>query len=100
MRFFKNRKDVDKVCLMKGRMPEKSGEIAVDRMYAENNSLEIGDRVKSGKKAFRITGLVALSDYSALFQNNNDTMFDSVKFGVAIVTDKDFEALKPGETTV
>lgn len=93
VRFFKNRKDVDKVCLMKGRMPEKSGEIAVDRMYAENNSLEIGDRVKSGKKAFRITGLVALSDYSALFQNNNDTMFDSVKFGVAIVTDKDFEAL-------
>lgn len=93
VRFFKNRKDVDKVCLMKGRMPEKSGEIAVDRMYAENNSLEIGDWVKSGKKAFRITGLVALSDYSALFQNNNDTMFDSVKFGVAIVTDKDFEVL-------
>ena len=41
---------------MKGRMPEKSGEIAVDRMYAENNSLEIGDWVKSGKKAFRIYG--------------------------------------------
>ena len=93
VRFFKNRKDVDKVCLMKGRMPEKSAEIVVDRMYAENNSLEIGDWVKSGKNAFRITGLVALSDYSALFQNNNDTMFDSVKFGVAIVTDKDFEAL-------
>ncbi len=36
---------------------------------------------------------MALSDYSALFQNNNDTMFDAVKFGVAIVTDKDFEAL-------
>ena len=93
VRFFKNRKDVDKVCLMKGRMPEKSGEIAVDRMYAENNSLEIGDKIKSGKKTFQITGLVALSDYSALFQNNNDTMFDSVRFGVAIVTDKDFEAL-------
>ena len=93
VRFFKNRKDVDKVCLMKGRMPEKSGEIAVDRMYAENNSLEIGDKIKSGKKTFQITGLVALSDYSALFQNNNDTMFDSVRFGVAIVTDKEFEAL-------
>ena len=36
---------------------------------------------------------MALSDYSALFQNNNDTMFDAVKFGVAIVTAKDFEAL-------
>ena len=91
--FFKNRKEVDKVCLMKGKMPKKSGEIAVDRMYADNNELKVGDTVKSRKKTFRITGLVALSDYSALFQNNNDTMFDAVKFGVAIVTDKDFEAL-------
>ena len=72
VRFFKDRKEVDKVCLMKGKMPQKSGEIAVDRMYADNNSLEIGDTVKSGKKTFKITGLVALSDYSALFQNNND----------------------------
>ena len=93
IRFFKNRKEVDKVCLMKGKMPKKSGEIAVDRMYADNNELKVGDTVKSRKKTFRITGLVALSDYSALFQNNNDTMFDAVKFGVAIVTDKDFEAL-------
>ena len=92
IRFFKNRKEVDKVCLMKGKMPKKSGEIAVDRMYADNNELKVGDTVKSRKKTFRITGLVALSDYSALF-HNNDTMFDAVKFGVAIVTDKDFEAL-------
>ncbi len=76
-----------------GRCRKKSGEIAVDRMYADNNELKVGDTVKSRKKTFRITGLVALSDYSALFQNNNDTMFDAVKFGVAIVTDKDFEAL-------
>ncbi len=50
----------------------------MDRMYADNNELKVGDTVKSGKKTFRITGLVALSDYSALFQNNNDTMFDAV----------------------
>lgn len=76
-----------------GRCRKKSGEIAVDRMYADNNELKVRDTVKNRKKTFRITGLVALSDYSALFQNNNDTMFDAVKFGVAIVTDKDFEAL-------
>lgn len=57
VRFFKNRKDVDKVCLMKGRMPEKSGEIAVDRMYAENNSLEIGDRVKVERRHFGLQDL-------------------------------------------
>ena len=93
MRFFKNRTDVDKVCLMDGEMPEKTGEIAVDRMYADNNNLKVGDTLSDGKKEWKITGLVALSDYSALFQSNNDTMFDSVKFGVCIVTDGEFASL-------
>ena len=93
MRFFKNRTEVDKVCLMDGEMPEKTGEIAVDRMYADNNNLKVGDTLSDGKKEWKITGLVALSDYSALFQSNNDTMFDSVKFGVCIVTEEEFASL-------
>ena len=36
MRFFKNRTDVNKVCLMDGKLAEKTGEIAIDRMYADN----------------------------------------------------------------
>lgn len=93
MRFFKNREQVNKVCLMKGEMPSKQGEIAIDRMYADNNSLQVGDTLTGGKKSWKITGLVALSDYSALFQNNNDSMFDSVKFGVGVVTPEEFETL-------
>lgn len=93
MRFFKNREQVNKVCLMKGEMPSGQGEIAIDRMYADNNSLQVGDTLIRGKKSWKITGLVALSDYSALFQNNNDSMFDSVKFGVGIVTPEEFETL-------
>ena len=38
MRFFKNRTDVNKVCLMEGKLAEKTGEIAIDRMYADNNN--------------------------------------------------------------
>lgn len=37
---------------------------------------------------------MALSDYSALFSNNSDMMFDAVKFGVAIVTDEAFDNLE------
>ncbi len=37
---------------MNGKMPKKSGEIAVDRMYADNNELKVGDTVKSRKKTF------------------------------------------------
>ena len=94
MRIFKNREEVNRVCLMKGELPTKTGEIAIDRMYADNNSLSVGDTLQSGKKTWKITGLVALSDYSCLFQNNNDSMFDSVKFGVSVVTEDEFDSLK------
>ena len=36
---------------------------------------------------------MALSDYSCLFQNNNDSMFDAVKFGVSVVTEEEFDSL-------
>ena len=93
MRFFKNRKDVNRVCLMKGTLPATSNEIAIDRMYADNNHISVGDVLTSGRKEWKVTGLVALSDYSCLFQNNNDSMFDAVKFGVSVVTPKAFETL-------
>lgn len=93
LRFFKNRKDVNRVCLMKGKLPESTDEIAIDRMYADNNHISVGDVLTSGGKEWKVTGLVALSDYSCLFQNNNDSMFDAVKFGVSVVTPKGFETL-------
>ena len=93
LRFFKNRKDVNRVCLMKGKLPESTDEIAIDRMYADNNHISVGDVLISGGKKWKVTGFVALSDYSCLFQNNNDSMFDAVKFGVSVVTPEGFETL-------
>mgnify|MGYP006874216043 FL=1 len=84
---------------MKGKMPKEIGEIAIDRMYADNNKLSVGDTLKSGKKTWKITGLVALSDSSALFQNNNDTMFDAIKFGVGIVTKEEFSSFNESQLT-
>ena len=93
MRFFKNREQVNKVCLMKGEMPSGQGEIAIDRMYADNNSLQVGDTLTRGKKFWKITGLVALVGLQCPVSDNNDSMFDSVKFGVGIVTPEEFETL-------
>lgn len=99
LRIFPDCKDVDKVCLMEGSMPEKSDEIAIDRMYADNNSLKVGDVIASTDHSWRVTGLVALSDYSALFSDNNDSMFDAIKFGVAIVAEKGFAQLDQSKMT-
>ena len=92
LRIFKDRTDMDKVCLMEGQMPSAADEIAIDRMHADNNDINIGDILTSEGRTWKVTGLVALSDYSALFSSNNDTMFDAIKFGVAIVTDEEFDS--------
>ena len=99
LRIFTDRKEIDKVCLMEGSMPEKSDEIAIDRMYADNNSLKVGDVIASTDHSWRVTGLVALSDYSALFSDNNDSMFDAIKFGVAIVAEEGFTQLDQSKMT-
>lgn len=97
LRIFPERTTINKVCLMQGKMPTKKNEIAIDRMYAVNNKIEVGDKIGSDTHSWTVTGLVALSDYSSLFANNNDSMFDSVKFGVAIVTKDFFDTYKEEE---
>ena len=148
LRVFENRSEVNTVCLMEGKMPESEDEIAIDRMYADNNNLKVGDTIfeKSNKadttdeadsvtaddtetadntetvtldnaettaldasadtennaenstdettsvRSWKIVGLVALPDYSCLFSDNNDTMFDAVKFGVAIIPEGGLDA--------
>ena len=87
IRIFSKRNDVNRECLMDGRFPSTANEIAVDRMYAENNHLSVGDTLKDQKgNVYSVVGLVALSDYSTLFQNNSDLMFDAVQFGAGVVT--------------
>ena len=93
IRLFKNRTEVNLVCLMKGEMPQQKDEIAIDRMYADNNDLQVGDVISVDKKELTVTGLVALSDYSALFSNSSDMMFDAVKFGVGIMTEEGYDAI-------
>lgn len=56
---------------MKGTMPEKPGEIGIDRMYADNNDLSVGDEIESGGHTWKITGLVAAFSIRRLVSNNN-----------------------------
>ncbi|HBI63509.1 MAG TPA: ABC transporter permease [Clostridiales bacterium] len=93
IRLYANREEVNKLCLMKGKMPETADEIAVDRMYAENNHIAVGDTIGNQTHTWKVTGLAAFSDYSCLFSDNDDSMFDSVKFGVGALTKEGYARL-------
>lgn len=96
VRLFRERKEINKVCLMKGAMPQRKEEIAIDRLYAKNNDLAIGDPFVIAGQRYEISGLVALSDYSALFKSNADVMFDASRFAVAVTTDAGYERVGDG----
>ena len=65
------------------------------RIFQKREKIDL-ECLTLGGKEYEICGLVALSDYSALFSNPSDMMFDAMKFGVAVVTPDCFENL--GET--
>ena len=99
LRIYPNRTQVNTVCLMQGALPAAAGEIAIDRMYADNNDLTIGDTLTAASgERWTVTGLVALPDYSCLFSDNSDAMFDAVKFGVAVMTPEGYDALQEAQS--
>ncbi|MBR1747044.1 MAG: FtsX-like permease family protein [Clostridia bacterium] len=91
-----DRTEVDTICVHKGALPKSASEIALDRLYCENNGISVGDKYKIKDKVYKISGFVSLFDYSCLFKRNTDTMFNAQTFTIAILTHEGFDALDEG----
>jgi putative ABC transport system permease protein len=94
IRVYQMRESVNLACVMSGALPEAEDEIALDRMFAQNAGYEVGDSITLNGKKLRISGLIAVPDYSCLFENNTDMMFDSVNFSIAVMTEAGFTAVE------
>ncbi|MBR6338246.1 MAG: ABC transporter permease [Ruminococcus sp.] len=93
-RVYANREEIDLVDLLEGDMPTADNELGIDRLFAKNHDLKVGSTITFADKEYKITGIVALSDYSTLFENPSDMMFDNDKFGVGIVTKESFSEIR------
>ncbi len=85
--------EVDRACIMEGRIPSAEDEIAIDRMHADNNKIKVGDNILVQGKQFTVVGLIAMVNYSTLFEKNTDSMFDALTFNVGIVSPEGFAAI-------
>lgn len=92
-RVYIDREVVNKECIMEGRMPEADNEIVIDRMFASNNKIKIGDTITLNKKELTVTGFAAFPDYSSLFESSTDMMFDAINFNVGIMTERGFNSV-------
>ena len=93
IRIYSERADIDLFDILKGRAPQNSSEIIIDRMHADNAKISIGDTIKAGNAEFEVVGVAFFADYSALYESNTDTMFDALTFDVGMTTEEGFDRI-------
>ena len=98
LRIFKERQEVNLASLVSGEFPSSADEIALDRMFAENNGIAVGDSIVLNGRTLSVCGYVALVDYNCLYENNSDMIFNAQIFGVAVMTDEGYTQLGSSHT--
>ena len=94
LRVYQHRTQVDLAAYAGGRVPEAADEVAVDRVFATNNGITVGEEVKLFGQRFTVCGIMTTSDNQALFQSNSDFTVNTLTFGVAEVSESGFAALE------
>lgn len=93
LRIFENRDKINLPSVFEGKLPEEKNEIALDRLWAQNHNLDIGDSISIKSNSMKITGLIAVPDYNSLFKNNTDMVMDAMNFGIGLVSNKGMSEL-------
>ena len=94
LRTYAHRTEVDLASYCEGAEPQADDEVALDRVFATNNDLAVGDTVELGGRAYTICGIMTQPDSQALFLNNSDFTVNTITYGVAEVSDAGFAALE------
>ena len=94
LRTYTHRTDIDIASYCEGSKPQADDEIAIDRVFAKNNELTVGDTVELDGRDYTICGIMTQPDSQALFLNNSDFTVNTITYGVAEVTDTGFAALQ------
>lgn len=96
---FGERKELNLASVFEGELPNEEGEIAVERLFATNHDIEVGDELSLNDKTYKVTATMAIPDYSSLYKSNQDLLPNTTGFGICIVTAADFEKFNQAELT-
>lgn len=88
------RQKIDRARADAGRLPERNGEIFLEKRYCEEHGIFTGDEIWIGGHFFTVCGIGTSPDYDTPYQNLSDSAVDSSQFGTAFVNSPDYELLK------
>nr|WP_075577395.1 FtsX-like permease family protein [Olsenella timonensis] len=94
LRVYPVRESIDTLAIEEGRAPASDGEAAVDRRWAEENGVGVGDEVRLGGRALTVCGVGTKPDYDCCLRDVADPYADSGTFGTAFVSAGTYEGLR------
>lgn len=94
VRSYTHRTEVDLAAYAQGDIPQADNEVAIDRVFAKNNDVSVGDTVQLNGRVFVVCGIMTTADNQALFENNSDFTVNTLSFGVAELSESGFAALR------
>lgn len=92
VRLFGPRKTIDILNLYAGRLPEKDNDLVLDRVFASDNKIKVGDHLSVNKKEYTVCGFVTAVDYLQRIRNLSDAGTTS-SFGIGFVTEDEFDSI-------
>ena len=93
IRVFQNRKKMNLIEIVEGKEAETGTELVVERRYAEEHDIEIGDCIVIGDDTFMVVGIGCSPDYDAPLKDFTDGSVDSFQFGTVFVTKEAYKQL-------
>ena len=99
LRIFTVREQIDLLDIDEGTLPQKSGEIALEKRYCEEHEISVGNSILLSGKEYMVTAIGSVPDYDLPTRNISDSSAESSLFGVGFVISEDYDWVKSGGKT-
>ncbi len=93
LRVFGERKTINLPHIDKGEKADNMGEAVLEKRYAETHGISVGDTIELFGKNLTVTGIGCVPEYDMPLAETSDMVVDSSLFGIAIVTDEQYNKL-------
>ena len=99
LRVFRDRMYIDLLYPEYGRLPQSDDELFLEKMYAKNHKISVGDVISVGKQQFFVCGIGCLPDYGYVKRNSGD-IAPNDEFGIVVLTESAFNKLVAGKKLI
>ncbi|WP_295210365.1 FtsX-like permease family protein [Ruminococcus sp.] len=96
LRVMHTREKINLIDLDEGSLAKSNGEVVLEKRYAEENKISLGDTVEIAGESFKVTGIGSVPDYDLPVKKLSDTSASSSDFGLAFVTDQQYDDILSG----